>query len=154
MYQNTDDWAYIRTSWASLPSGTYRYSIQILEINTTAAMKVGLSAGEGPNNIITTSGTYTGIFVHDGGYIDFQIRPSSTGIGTVKFDNVSVKEILPESTTYTFSDKTVNNILTHTTNWSESDRIKIENNPYLIGKLALSHTNSIPELDMILDQGV
>jgi len=57
------------------------------------------------------------------------------------------------TTSKTFENITVNNILTHTTNWSEADRIKIENNPNLIGKLALSETGSIDELDMELVEG-
>ena len=100
---------------------------------------------------VSSNGTFVFLGYVTGTDVNKTILGRSSNAFTIS--NISIKEVLPESTTYTFSNKTVNNILTHTTNWSESDRIKIENNPNLIGKLALSETGSIDELDMELAEG-
>lgn len=54
------------------------------------------------------------------------------------------------STTYHLTDGTYNNILTHTTNWSATDKAMIEANPNLVGKLALSGTGTISEVGLEL----
>jgi hypothetical protein len=55
------------------------------------------------------------------------------------------------STTYRFTDGTYNNILTHKSEWDATDKSKIEANPNLIGKLALSGTGTIDELNKMLN---
>jgi hypothetical protein len=57
------------------------------------------------------------------------------------------------TTSKTFTAQTVNNILTHTADWSTADQAAIEANPNLIGKLSLSGTGTIDELDMTLGSG-
>jgi len=139
------------------PNARYIVSFDVLALgNNDVALRLGSALGGSDilQEVFYTTGEYK---------VEFTAISSSTnimfGLGGITtdvywaIDNISVKEILPISTHYTFSDKTVNNILTHTTNWSESDRIKIENNPNLIGKLALSEIGSIDELDMELVDG-
>ncbi len=70
---------------------------------------------------------------------------------SITFSGLSIEKILPISTKYTLNTKTVNNVITHTTPWSASDWARINNNPNLIGKLALSTTGTLPELEKILD---
>jgi hypothetical protein len=108
---------------------TYRvtYSASCLT-NNNIRMSFGATAAD------LTAGSYTGIgnitttftAITTTTYLSLYVLTANMDIAYL--DNVSVREILPISTTYTFSNKTVNNILTHTTNWSEADRAKIEAN--------------------------
>jgi hypothetical protein len=120
--------------------------------DTTSYLQIGTAIGLfNIANPKISLGDFTFIFTATTSSTSIGLATSGTGIAY--FDNISVTEILPVSTHYTFSNTTVNNILTHTTNWSEADRAKIAANPNLIGKLALSETGTIDELDMELVEG-
>jgi hypothetical protein len=124
------------------------YSLTLDLISTDDRCRVGYySSGWMVIDSLYGAGTHTSVFTAYGsGIIGFY---TVTGNSLV-IDNVSIKEILPISTTYTFTAQTVNNILTHTTDWSTADQAAIGANQNLIGKLALSGTGAIDELDMEL----
>ena len=76
----------------NLNAAVYKVSFDILSFEGTLSnVHIGLgNAG----NVISTTGSYTYFYTSTGGSTEFQIRPNSGGTGSIKIDNVSVKEYL------------------------------------------------------------
>lgn len=73
--------------------------------------------------------------------------------GYTTYHNIVTNTVTQEATDGTpksFLSITVNNILTTHIAFSPTDLAKIQSNPNLLAKLALSATGSIPELEMVL----
>lgn len=91
IYENTSDWSYVRLKpGLYLPVGSYRIQFDILDFSHTATMHIG--AGVNGNNV-PGSGSFAYIYHHIGGPLEIQIRPQSTGLGSITIDNISVREI-------------------------------------------------------------
>ena len=84
--------AYVRLNPAlSLSSGTYKVSFDILSFEGTLSnVHIGLGTS---GNTVTTTGSYT-YYTTASGTTEFQIRPNSGGTGSIKIDNISVKQII------------------------------------------------------------
>jgi len=84
--------AYVRLNPAlSLSSGTYKVSFDVLSFEGTLSnVHIGLGAS---GNTVTTTGSYT-YYTTASGTTEFQIRPNSGGTGSIKIDNISVKQII------------------------------------------------------------
>ena len=84
--------AYVRLNPAlSLSSGTYKVSFDILSFEGTLSnVHIGLGTS---GNTVTTTGSYT-YYTTASGITEFQIRPNSGGTGSIKIDNISVKQII------------------------------------------------------------
>tara|TARA_B100001250_G_C19306817_1_gene574463 strand:- start:81 stop:587 length:507 start_codon:yes stop_codon:yes gene_type:complete len=82
---------YVRLNPAlSLTSGTYKVSFDILSFEGTLSnVHIGLGTS---GNTVTTTGSYT-YYTTASGSTEFQIRPNSGGTGSIKIDNVSVKQV-------------------------------------------------------------
>lgn len=77
-----------------------------------------------------------------------QFRANVDFIGDVI--NIRTEQILPNKTTYSFLNQTLNSILKNSTPFSTEDKAKLNANPQLMAKLALSPMGTIDELDMVL----
>ena len=144
----------IRQTPTILAGKRYKVNVNYKKGSSVAESKIELYFLGASTTIYatTTEGIYSFDFTASGYCSRMEVRVYAD-IDTYNIvDSISVKEILPISTTYRFTDGTYNNIITHKTEWDVTDKAKIEVNPNLVGKLALSETGGIDELSKTLDE--
>ncbi|BCV05498.1 MAG: hypothetical protein CM15mV109_010 [uncultured marine virus] len=85
--------AYVRLNPPlTLIKSKYRVAFDVLSFEGTLSnVHIGLGTS---GNTVTTTGSYSYDYDASGGSTEFQIRPNSGGTGSIKIDNISVKQII------------------------------------------------------------
>jgi len=92
LFENTADWSYVRINPVlNLPAGTYLTTFDILEHNWVGNIHIGFGTS---GNLISSTGTFEQEIAHTGGNLEWQLRPAQAGAGTIKIDNISIKQII------------------------------------------------------------